>query len=53
MEEFWEISFKEWGKSMQDDITDGVQWLINEELQTLIVLPFMELPMVAMQHWQV
>ena len=28
--EFWEISFKEWGKSMQDDITDGVQWLINE-----------------------
>jgi len=28
--EFWEISFKEWGKSMQDDITDGVQWLISE-----------------------
>ena len=28
--EFWEISFKEWGKSMQDDITDGVQWLIGE-----------------------
>ncbi len=28
--EFWEKSFKEWGKSMQDDITDGVQWLINE-----------------------
>jgi len=28
--EFWEISFKEWGKSMQDDITDGVQWLIDE-----------------------
>ena len=28
--EFWEISFKEWGKSMQDDITDGVKWLINE-----------------------
>ncbi len=27
---FWEISFKEWGKSMQDDITDGVNWLINE-----------------------
>tara|TARA_S200000501_G_scaffold73009_1_gene64939 strand:+ start:4951 stop:6771 length:1821 start_codon:yes stop_codon:yes gene_type:complete len=27
--EFWEISFKEWGKSMQDDITDGVKWLIN------------------------
>ena len=28
--EFWEISFKEWGKSMQDDITDGVHWLIKE-----------------------
>ena len=28
--EFWEISFKEWGKSMQDDITDGVHWLISE-----------------------
>jgi len=28
--EFWEISFKEWGKSMQDDITDGVNWLINK-----------------------
>lgn len=27
---FWEISFKEWGKTMQDDITDGVQWLIDE-----------------------
>ena len=28
--EFWEISFKQWGKSMQDDITDGVKWLIDE-----------------------
>ena len=28
--EFWEISFKEWGKTMQDDITDGVNWLIDE-----------------------
>ena len=28
--EFWEISFKQWGKSMQDDITDGVNWLIDE-----------------------
>ena len=28
--EFWESSFKEWGKSMQDDITDGVMWLIDE-----------------------
>ena len=27
---FWEASFKQWGKSMQDDITDGVQWLIKE-----------------------
>ena len=27
---FWEISFKKWGKEMQDDITDGVKWLIKE-----------------------
>lgn len=28
--EFWMKSFKQWGKTMQDDITDGVQWLIKE-----------------------
>ncbi len=27
---FWEASFKEWGKKMQDDITDGVEYLKNE-----------------------
>jgi len=27
---FWEKSFKQWGKTMQDDITDGVKWLIRE-----------------------
>ena len=27
--EFWEKSFKQWGKTMQDDITDGVNWLIE------------------------
>lgn len=27
---FWERSFKAWGAAMQDDITDGVQWLIKE-----------------------
>ncbi|MBN2273361.1 MAG: S9 family peptidase [Bacteroidales bacterium] len=27
---FWESSFKQWGKTMQDDITDGVKWLISE-----------------------
>jgi dipeptidyl aminopeptidase/acylaminoacyl peptidase len=27
---FWESSFKQWGRTMQDDITDGVKWLINE-----------------------
>lgn len=27
---FWQASFKEWGKTMQDDITDGVQWLIGQ-----------------------
>ncbi len=30
--EFWEASFKEWGRSMQDDISDGVQWLIDQEI---------------------
>jgi dipeptidyl aminopeptidase/acylaminoacyl peptidase len=28
--EFWESSFKKWGLEMQDDITDGVQWLIDK-----------------------
>lgn len=27
---FWEASFKQWGKTMQDDISDGVHWLIDE-----------------------
>ncbi len=26
---FWEKSFKQWGKTMQDDLTDGVNWLIE------------------------
>ncbi len=28
--DFWQKSFKQWGRTMQDDITDGVQWLIKE-----------------------
>ena len=28
--DFWEKSFKQWGLSMQDDITDGVNWLIEQ-----------------------
>jgi dipeptidyl aminopeptidase/acylaminoacyl peptidase len=27
---FWEASFKEWGRTMQNDITDGVKWLIGQ-----------------------
>lgn len=27
---FWEASFKQWGMKMQDDISDGVKWLIGE-----------------------
>ncbi|MEA2006137.1 MAG: S9 family peptidase [Acidobacteriota bacterium] len=27
---FWEAGFKQWGLAIQDDITDGVKWLINE-----------------------
>ncbi len=30
--EFWEKSFKQWGLTMQDDITDGVNWLIEKEI---------------------
>jgi len=29
---FWEISFKKWGREMQDDISDGVKWLIKKEI---------------------
>jgi dipeptidyl aminopeptidase/acylaminoacyl peptidase len=29
---FWEASFKQWGKKMQDDVTDGVEWLIKEKI---------------------
>lgn len=27
---FWQASFKQWGRTMQDDISDGVQWLIDQ-----------------------
>ncbi|MCF8367684.1 MAG: S9 family peptidase [Bacteroidales bacterium] len=27
---FWEASFKKWGLEMQDDITDGTNWLIEQ-----------------------
>lgn len=27
---FWEASFKQWGGTMQDDVTDGTMWLINQ-----------------------
>lgn len=27
---FWEASFKQWGKTMQQDITDGVDYLVKE-----------------------
>ncbi|MDR1731805.1 MAG: S9 family peptidase [Synergistaceae bacterium] len=25
---FWEAGFKQWGRGMQNDVTDGVEWLI-------------------------
>lgn len=28
--EFWTAGFKKWGKEMQDDITDGVHWLVEQ-----------------------
>ncbi|MCU0427398.1 MAG: S9 family peptidase [Candidatus Kapabacteria bacterium] len=27
---FWEKGFKQWGRSMQNDLSDGVKWLIEE-----------------------
>jgi len=27
---FWKSSFKQWGQKMQDDITDGVKWLVDQ-----------------------
>lgn len=27
---FWQSSFKQWGRAMQDDVTDGVKWLIDQ-----------------------
>ena len=27
---FWQSSFKQWGKNMQNDITDGALWLIDQ-----------------------
>ena len=29
---FWQASFKQWGRKMQDDITDGVKWLIDQKI---------------------
>jgi len=29
---FWEASFKKWGKEMQDDVTDGTNWLIEKRI---------------------
>ncbi len=28
--QFWEASFKQWGLAMQDDVTDGAQWLVRQ-----------------------
>ena len=27
---FWQAGFKQWGRAMQDDITDGVEWLVKQ-----------------------
>ncbi len=29
---FWEASFKQWGLAMQDDVTDAVQWAVDQGL---------------------
>jgi len=27
---FWESSFKQWGRTMQNDVSDGVKWIVDE-----------------------
>ncbi len=27
---FWQSSFKQWGRTMQDDVSDGVKWLVSQ-----------------------
>jgi hypothetical protein len=50
---FWEASFKQWGKAMQDDITDGVKWLIKEGIaDPKRVGIYGRQPMAAMQLWR-
>lgn len=29
---FWMAGYKQWGREMQNDITDGVKWLIRQEI---------------------
>jgi dipeptidyl aminopeptidase/acylaminoacyl peptidase len=29
---FWEAGFKQWGLHMQDDISDGVKWLVSQAI---------------------
>jgi dipeptidyl aminopeptidase/acylaminoacyl peptidase len=29
---FWEASFKQWGRKMQDDVSDGVRYVIEQEI---------------------
>ena len=31
---FTELGSKQWGQTMQNDITDGVEWLIKKESPT-------------------
>ena len=28
--EFWTAGFKQWGRAMQDDVTDGVKWAVDQ-----------------------
>lgn len=30
--DFWQKSFKQWGLTMQDDISDGVKWLVDKKI---------------------
>lgn len=49
---FTELGYKQWGQTMQNDITDGVEWLIKKGIADPKREPSTAEAMADMQHWQ-
>ena len=49
---FTELGYKQWGQTMQNDITDGVEWLIKRNRRPETCRPSTAEAMADMQHWQ-